>query len=89
MAGTADKKFIDLSLEEQKAHVHEHFEHRQEDGWYTKKGEFAGANEKDVIAALIDFEEAEINSIGDCMGGICVIQPKFEDFVRKPFRRYE
>nr|WP_320009497.1 hypothetical protein [uncultured Desulfobulbus sp.] len=89
MAGTEKTKFIDQPFEEQSAEVHKRFEYRGDSGWYTAKGEFAGANEKDVIAALIDFEEAEINSIGDCMGGICVIQPKFEDFVRKPFRRYE
>jgi len=89
MAEATEPKFIDLPQQAQVAHVHDHFDFRQEAGWYTKEGEFAGANEQDVIAALIDLEEAEINSIGDCMTGFCVVQPKFTDFVRKPFRRRE
>ena len=45
-------------------------------------GVFAGKDEGDVIAALIDLEDAEINAVGDCMSGCCMVQPKFEDFVR-------
>ena len=41
-----------------------------------------GAAVDDVIAALIDLEDAEINAVGDCMSGCCMMQPKFEDFVR-------
>ncbi len=84
MSGTATTKFIELPREQQLAEVHTRFQHREGSGWHTMEGIFAGANEDDVIAALIDFEEAEINAIGDCMTGFCMVQPLFEDFVRKP-----
>ena len=78
----AEKKFIDLSREQQLAEVHSRFQFRQGSGWYTAGGVFAGKDESDVIAALIDLEDAEINAVGDCMSGCCMVQPKFEDFVR-------
>jgi hypothetical protein len=84
MSGTANTKFIDLPREEQIAAVRSRFQFRQGSGWYTAENVFAGKNEADVIAALIDLEEAEINAVGDCMSGFCQLQPKFEDFVRKP-----
>ncbi len=89
MSGTANTKFIELPKEQQIAEVHQRFEYREDLGWYTKEGSFAGANEGDVIAALIDLEEAEINAVGDCMSGFCQIQPKFEDLVRTAWRRDE
>ncbi|MDD2465099.1 MAG: hypothetical protein PHI97_13965 [Desulfobulbus sp.] len=87
MSGSANVKFIELPRDQQIAEVHNRFQFRKGDGWYTQEGEFAGFNENDVIAALIDLEEAEINAVGDCMSGFCMVQPKFEDFVRKPGRR--
>ena len=89
MTGTANTKFIELPKQEQIAEVHQRFEFREGSGWYTREGSFAGANEGDVIAALIDLEEAEINAVGDCMSGFCQIQPKFEDFVRTAWQRDE
>ena len=80
----ANTKFIDLSREQQTAEVHRRFQFRQGSGWHTIEGVFAGKDEADVIAALIDLEEAEINAVGDCMTGFCTIQPKLEEFVRKP-----
>ena len=80
----AEKKFIDLAREQQLAEVHSRFQFREGLGWHTVDGVFAGKDEADVIAALIDLEEAEINAVGDCMTGFCTIQPKLEDFVRKP-----
>jgi len=77
-------KFIDLPRKQQMADVHSRFQFRQGSGWHTAEGVFAGKDEADVIAALIDLEEAEISAVGDCMTGFCTIQPKFEDFVRKP-----
>nr|WP_321468744.1 hypothetical protein [uncultured Desulfobulbus sp.] len=89
MSGSANVKFIELSQEEKRAEVNKRFEYREGEGWYTVEGNYAGANEHDVIAALIDLEEAEINAVGDCMTGFCMVQPKFEDFVRKPWNREE
>ncbi|WP_028579929.1 hypothetical protein [Desulfogranum japonicum] len=78
-----DGKFISLSREAQEKHVQEHFKYKESSGWYTADNEFAGSTIGDVIAALIDLEDAEINSIGDCMSGFCVTPPKLRDFVRK------
>jgi hypothetical protein len=89
MSDSANSKFIDLSREQQIEEVRKRFQYREGLGWHTMDGSYAGANEDDVIAALIDLEEAEINAVGDCMSGFCMIQPKFEDFVRKPWRRDE
>lgn len=75
-------KFIDLTREQQTEQVKAQFQFREAAGWFTADGIFAGKSVDDVIAALIDLEEAEINSIGDCMTGFCVVQPKLEDFVR-------
>jgi len=79
-----DDKFIDLPKERQRAEVKARFQHRGGAGWFTPEGVFAGATEAEVIAALIDLEEAEINAIGDCMGGCSMVSPRLEDFVRKP-----
>lgn len=79
-----DRKFVDLSPQEQQRQVHARFRFRQGAGWFTAEGEFAGATEADVITALIDLEAAEIDAIGDCMSGCCMVQPKLADFVRKP-----
>ena len=87
MSDTSNVKFIELPHDRQVAAVRERFQFRDQQGWFTEEGIFAGANEEDVIAALIDLEEAEINAVGDCMSGFCMVQPKFEDFVRKPWRR--
>ncbi len=78
-----DKKFVDLSLEEQIRHVAACFSYQEGKGWFSNEGEFAGMSLEKVIAALIDFEDAEINAIGDCMSGYCLTQPKLSDFVRK------
>jgi hypothetical protein len=85
----SNSKFSELSQEQQVAEVRQRFHFRHDSGWHTMEGTFAGANENDVIAALIDLEEAEINAVGDCMTGFCVIQPQLEDFVRKPWQRDE
>ncbi len=77
------RKFVELSREEKIEHVENHFEFKDGGGWFSADGVFAGMSPQDVIAALIDFEDAEINSIGDCMAGYCLTQPKFSDFVRK------
>ncbi len=78
-------KFIDLPEDEQRSYVHEHFTFdAKQEGWLNNEGLFCGRHEDDVIAALIDLEDAEINSIGDCMSGYCVTPPKLADFVRKP-----
>lgn len=79
-----DRKFVDLSLDEQKEAVRNRFQWREGSGWFTADGIFAGSHDADVIAALIDLEAAEINAIGDCMSGCRMIAPKLEDFVRKP-----
>ncbi len=89
MSDTLPVKFIELPRQEQITEVEKRFQFREGEGWYTKEGTFAGAKAEDVIAALIDLEEAEINAVGDCMSGFCVVQPKFEDFVRKPWSRHE
>ncbi len=78
-----NKKFVDLSQDEQVVHVTSCFTLRDGHGWYGADGEFAGASVEDVIGALIDFEDAEINAIGDCMTGYCLTQPRLSDFVRK------
>lgn len=77
-------KFVDLTVEEQKAQVHARFEYNDDLGWTTAEGDFIGSTIEDVVQAMIDFEDAEINSIGDCMSGFCVTPPKLTDFVRKP-----
>jgi|GEM_PF-1172740 len=76
-------KFIDKSSEEQQRYVEEQFTRKQDQGWFSAAGEFVGATVEDVIEALIDLEDAEINSIGDCMSGFCVTPPKLADFVRR------
>lgn len=76
-------KFVDLTRERQMAQIHSRFQFREGAGWFTQDGAFAGERAEDVIAALIDWEEAEINTIGDCMTGCCMVPPRFEDFVRK------
>ena len=78
-----DQKFVDLSREMQLEEVTTRFQYRKGTGWFTPEGIFAGKNETDVIEALIDLEEAEINAIGDCMGGCCMVSPQLGDFVRK------
>ena len=77
-------KFIDLTLVQQKEQVNNRFQFREGVGWFTPEGFFAGRYMEEVIAALIDLEEAEINTIGDCMTGCCMVPPRLEDFVRKP-----
>ena len=77
-------KFIDLPQAQQKEQVRNRFQFREKAGWFTPQGLFVGSTMEDVIAALIDLEEAEINTIGDCMTGCCVVPPRLEDFVRKP-----
>lgn len=77
-------KFVDLTTEQQRESVKVRFQYREGLGWFTGEGIFAGANEADVICALIDLEEAEINAIGDCMAGCSMVSPRLEDFVRKP-----
>ena len=79
----SDCKFVDLPPQEQHRLVRDRFHMRQGTGWYTAEGEFAGAATEDVVAALIDLEAAEIEAIGDCMSGCCMVQPKLTDFVRK------
>lgn len=78
------KKFVDLSGEEQINQVKARFQHKPGQGWFTPEGLYAGKEPSQVIAALIDLEAAEIEAVGDCMGGCCMVPPKFEDFVRKP-----
>lgn len=75
--------FSTLSPLEQRQHVHREFRHDPAGGWWSADGVFAGKSEEDVIAALLDLEEAEIAAIGDCMGGCSMISPKLQDFVRK------
>ena len=76
------KLFSTLSPAEQRQLVHKDFRYDQESGWWSADGVFAGKSEEDVIAALRELEEAEISSIGDCMGGCSMISPKLQDFVR-------
>lgn len=76
-------KFMDLPQEQQQQQVHDRFRFREKAGWFTPLGLFVGSTMEDVIAALIDLEEAEINTIGDCMTGCCMVPPRLEDFVRK------
>ncbi len=76
-------KFVNLSDSKKKDYINDKFIYKAEQGWFTPEGEYAGADMKEVIEVLIDLEDAEINSIGDCMSGMCVSPPKLSDFVRK------
>ncbi len=76
-------KFVDFSPEERDAYIREKFVYDESNGWLSPEGEFVGESIEDVSLALIDSEDAEINSIGDCMTGFCVTPPKLTDFVRK------
>lgn len=78
-----DGKFVDLSREKQLAYVCDHFIYKKGEGWHNSNDEFCGQTKDDVIRAMIDLEDAEINSIGDCMSGYCVTPPQFMDFVQK------
>lgn len=78
------EKFADWPPDRQMAEVRNRFQHREGSGWWTAAGLFVGASEATVIQALIDLETAEIEAIGDCMGGCSMVSPKLEDFVRKP-----
>ncbi len=80
---TQGRKFIDISWDEKIEYVTSRFSSQEGKGWFTGEDEFVGASIEDVIAALIDLEDAEINAIGDCMSGYCLTQPKLSDFVRK------
>lgn len=77
------KLFAALSPAEQLQHVHTAFRYESASGWWSADGIFAGKTEGDVIAALLDLEDAEIAGIGDCMRGCPMITPKLQDFVRK------
>ena len=77
------KLFAAMSPAEQLQHVHAAFCYDAASGWWSADGIFAGKTEGDVIAAVLDLEEAEIAGIGDCMGGCPMITPKLQDFVRK------
>ena len=77
-------KFVDLPQEKQIEEVRFRFQYREGSGWFGTDGTFVGAHEADVIAALIELEAAEINAIGDCMSGCCMMSPTLADFVRKP-----
>ncbi len=79
----ADDKFVDLAREAQIAAVRTRFQCREGAGWFTAEGVFVGKDEDDVIAALIDLEAAEIDAIGDCMSGCCMVAPRLEAFVRR------
>ena len=76
-----DLKFVDLTRTLQEDQVRARFQQRQT-GWFTAEGLYVGKDTEEVIAALIDLEAAEIEAIGDCMSGFCMVQPKLEDFVR-------
>ena len=75
--------FSSLSEAEKRQRVHAEFRYEPATGWWSADGVFAGASEDDVIAALLDLEEAEIAGIGDCMGGCPIVSPKLQVFVRK------
>ncbi len=75
--------FANLSREQRTEQVRNRFQFKEGKGWFTPEGVFAGGTIEDVISALIDFEEAEINAIGDCMTGCCMKPPRLEDFVKK------
>jgi hypothetical protein len=77
------EKFMDLPHEQQMEQVKNRFQCKDDAGWFTPEGFFAGKTATDVIAALIELEDAEINAIGDCMSGCCMLTPKLADFVRK------
>lgn len=77
-------KFVDLSGDEQLAQIKERFQYKPAQGWFTPEGLYVGQDAGQVIRALIDLEAAEIEAVGDCMGGCCMVPPKLEDFVRKP-----
>ena len=76
-------KFIDLPEEDKKDYIKAAFVFKEDQGWFSSKGEYAGADIEEVIKVLIDLEDAEINSIGDCMSGMCVTPPQLSDFVKK------
>lgn len=76
-------KFIDLPEEEKQEHIKATFIYKDDQGWFSTEGEYAGADIKEVIRVLIDLEDTEINSIGDCMSGMCVTPPNLSDFVKK------
>ncbi|WP_028584890.1 hypothetical protein [Desulfogranum mediterraneum] len=78
------EKFVQQDPAAQEAYVRAHFSYRPDQGWFSREDEFCGTSVAEVIRALIDLEDAEINSIGDCMSGYCVTPPKLSDFVRKP-----
>jgi len=77
-------KFVDLPYQEQVEQVRQGFCHQAGEGWFSPEGVYAGKNAEEVIAALIELEDAEINAIGDCMTGSCMLTPRLEDFVKKP-----
>lgn len=79
----ADDKFLDLKKEAQIAAIRACFQFREGAGWFTAEGVFVGKDADDVIAALVDLEAAEIDAIGDCMSGCCMVTPRLEDFVRR------
>jgi len=81
---TLTVKFVDLPRQEQLNQVCHRFCYQEGAGWFTPEGVYAGKNADEVIVALIELEDAEINAIGDCMTGSCMLTPKLEDFVRKP-----
>lgn len=78
------EKFADLPRQRQESEVCARFQYREGSGWWAAEGYFVGAGTSEVIQALIDLEAAEIEAIGDCMGGCSMVSPKLEDFVRKP-----
>ncbi len=75
--------FSSLPREQQLTRVREEFLYKKESGWFNKEDVLIGRTEDEVIAALLDLEDAEIASIGDCMGGSPMIAPKLENFARK------
>jgi hypothetical protein len=81
--GMTEDRLVDLTAEQRNRLVRERFSFREGAGWFTPEGVFAGRNEAAVFTALLDLEEAEINAIGDCMTGACMVMPRLEDFVRK------
>lgn len=77
-----ERAFVTWSSEQQRRYVEDNFFFRPGAGWFNGEGDFCGLSCADVIAALIDLEYAEINSIGDCMSGFCVTPPNLTDFVK-------
>lgn len=76
-------KFVDLPRQEQVEQVRQSFCHQAGQGWFTPEGVYAGSTTEEVVMALIELEDAEINAIGDCMTGSCMLMPRLEDFVKK------